>query len=51
MGVIDIFTEYNARKKVEHALRSVTRDPNTISCKPPGFYADRFYRFVSDAFR
>ena len=50
MGVIDIFTQYNARKKFEHVYRSLAQDRLTVSCVPPRYYADRFYDFLSRAF-
>ena len=45
IGIIDIFTEYSAKKKVEHNFKStfVSKD---ISCIPPAAYADRFKKFM-----
>ena len=51
MGVIDIFTCYNARKKFEHLYRSIAEDKVTVSCVPPRQYADRFYAALSESFR
>jgi 1-phosphatidylinositol-4-phosphate 5-kinase len=48
--VIDIFTEFNARKRLENIYKSVAQDAYTISCVPPQRYADRFYEFVGNAF-
>ena len=39
IGIIDIFTEYNAKKKAEHFLKSLKYDSETISCVPPDDYA------------
>ena len=50
MGVIDIFTQYNARKKLEHVYRSMVEDRHTVSCVPPRYYADRFFEFLGRAF-
>ena len=49
MGVIDIFTGYNAKKKAEHFLKSVKYDSETISCVPPSQYAKRFSDFIDKA--
>eukprot|EP00347_Sterkiella_histriomuscorum_P010876 403374581 len=49
IGIIDILTEYNTIKKLEHALKSVKYDSRTISCIPPQQYADRFIGFMKDA--
>ena len=35
MGIIDIFTEYNAKKKVEHFLKSIKYEEMSVSCVPP----------------
>jgi 1-phosphatidylinositol-4-phosphate 5-kinase len=35
LGIIDIFTEYNMKKKGEHFLKSIQHDGQTISCVPP----------------
>ena len=49
LGIIDIFTEYNMKKKGEHFLKSIQHDSQTISCVPPDQYANRFYTFIKDA--
>jgi 1-phosphatidylinositol-4-phosphate 5-kinase len=51
IGIIDILTQYNTKKKFEHMFKSIKYDGNTISCVPPRQYADRFYRFMKDAFQ
>ena len=43
LGIIDIFTEYNTKKAMEHVYKSVMQNSETISCVPPRQYADRFY--------
>ncbi|CAD8151009.1 unnamed protein product [Paramecium pentaurelia] len=44
-GIIDIFTEYNNKKQLEHKVKStfVSKD---VSCIPPESYADRFIKFI-----
>lgn len=49
MGVIDIFTGYNAKKKAEHFCKSIQHDSVTISCVPPAQYAKRFSDFIDKA--
>ena len=44
-GIIDIFTNYGATKKVEYIVKSVSQG-NGISCKPPDEYSNRFINFV-----
>ncbi|KAJ1435008.1 Phosphatidylinositol-4-phosphate 5-kinase, core [Sesbania bispinosa] len=45
MGIIDILQEYNVRKKIEHAYKSLQFDPLTISVVEPKMYAERFIKF------
>lgn len=49
MGVIDILTGYNAKKKAEHFIKSIQHDSQTISCVPPTQYAKRFTEFIDKA--
>jgi 1-phosphatidylinositol-4-phosphate 5-kinase len=44
-GIIDIFTNYGASKKVEYIVKSVSQGKG-ISCKPPNEYSQRFIRFI-----
>ena len=44
-GIIDIFTNYGATKKVEYIVKSVSQG-NGISCKTPDEYSNRFINFV-----
>lgn len=46
MGIIDILQEYNLRKKLEHAYKSIQFDPETISVVEPKLYAQRFFNFL-----
>ncbi|KAI7749148.1 hypothetical protein M8C21_001213 [Ambrosia artemisiifolia] len=46
LGIIDILQEYNMRKKVEHAFKSVRHDPTLISVADPKFYSKRFFSFL-----
>ncbi|KAL4348824.1 hypothetical protein GQ457_17G001910 [Hibiscus cannabinus] len=46
MGIIDILQEYNAKKKAEHACKSVKLDPMSISVVEPELYAKRFTDFL-----
>lgn len=48
-GIIDIFTQYGAKKKMEHFFKSITQGKG-ISCKPPNEYAERFKNFVRETF-
>lgn len=50
MGVIDILTPYDTAKKLEHHFKALRHDRRGVSCCPPGLYAERFTRFISDAF-
>ncbi len=44
-GIIDIFTNYGASKRVEYIVKSVSQGKG-ISCKPPDEYSKRFIRFI-----
>ena len=44
-GIIDIFTNFGATKKVEYIVKSVSQGAG-ISCKPPNEYSNRFINFV-----
>ncbi|KAE8711711.1 Phosphatidylinositol 4-phosphate 5-kinase 7 [Hibiscus syriacus] len=46
MGIIDILQEYNAKKKAEHACKSVKFDPTSISVVETELYAKRFTDFL-----
>ena len=44
-GIIDIFTNYGATKKMEYIFKSVGQGTG-ISCKPPNEYSNRFINFL-----
>ncbi|CAH1445188.1 unnamed protein product [Lactuca virosa] len=50
LGIIDILQEYNTRKKIEHAYKSVLHDPMSISVAPPKFYSNRFFKYLEKVF-
>lgn len=50
MGIIDILQEYNAKKKLEHAYKSLRFDPQCISAVEPKLYAKRFINFLEKVF-
>lgn len=47
VGIIDILTPFNARKKAEYFFKSNFVNKN-ISCVPPRQYKDRFMSFMKD---
>jgi hypothetical protein len=51
LGIIDIFTHFDVRKKLENIYKSLAQDPDTISCVPPEKYAQRFFDFLKYAFK
>jgi len=50
VGLIDILQLYNPKKRAENAIKSFQYDPTSISAVHPGFYAERFMKFMTDAF-
>uniref|UniRef100_A0A5B7BU75 Phosphatidylinositol 4-phosphate 5-kinase n=1 Tax=Davidia involucrata TaxID=16924 RepID=A0A5B7BU75_DAVIN len=46
LGIIDILQEYNMRKKIEHAYKSLHFDPMSISVVEPKLYSERFIKFL-----
>lgn len=50
VGIIDILQEYNLRKKIEHAYKSVLFDSMSISAVGPTFYSQRFLQFIRKVF-
>ncbi|KAJ8533800.1 hypothetical protein K7X08_007124 [Anisodus acutangulus] len=50
VGIIDILQEYNLRKKIEHAYKSVQFDSMSISVVEPTFYSQRFLEFILKVF-
>lgn len=49
-GIIDILQEYNIKKKIEHAYKSLQFDPLTISAVEPKLYSKRFISFLEGVF-
>ncbi|XP_072294586.1 phosphatidylinositol 4-phosphate 5-kinase type-1 gamma isoform X2 [Eucyclogobius newberryi] len=47
IGLIDILQSYRLIKKLEHTWKALVHDGDTVSVHRPGFYADRFYKFMS----
>ena len=47
VGIIDILTKFNFRKKCEHFIKMVRYCSNTMSCTPPDMYRDRFVNYMS----
>ena len=45
IGIIDILTFYNSKKKAEHLIKSTFVD-NGVSCVPPNEYQTRFFDFI-----
>ncbi|KAM6963444.1 phosphatidylinositol 4-phosphate 5-kinase type-1 gamma [Aplochiton taeniatus] len=48
IGIIDILQSYRLIKKLEHTWKALVHDGDTVSVHRPGFYADRFFRFMSN---
>eukprot|EP00359_Climacostomum_virens_P004817 CAMPEP_0204908598 /NCGR_PEP_ID=MMETSP1397-20131031/7518_1 /ASSEMBLY_ACC=CAM_ASM_000891 /TAXON_ID=49980 /ORGANISM="Climacostomum Climacostomum virens, Strain Stock W-24" /LENGTH=698 /DNA_ID=CAMNT_0052078177 /DNA_START=144 /DNA_END=2240 /DNA_ORIENTATION=+ len=51
MGVIDILTVYNTKKKFEHAWKASLYGKDSVSCVPPRQYAERFLSFIETVIR
>ncbi|XP_014236796.1 phosphatidylinositol 4-phosphate 5-kinase type-1 alpha-like isoform X9 [Trichogramma pretiosum] len=47
IGIIDILQSYRLKKKLEHTLKSMIHDGDTVSVHRPGFYAERFQSFMA----
>ncbi|MCI4395490.1 hypothetical protein PGIGA_G00181170 [Pangasianodon gigas] len=48
IGIIDILQSYRFVKKLEHSWKALVHDGDTVSVHRPGFYADRFQKFMSN---
>ncbi|XP_046699997.1 phosphatidylinositol-4-phosphate 5-kinase, type I, alpha, a isoform X2 [Silurus meridionalis] len=46
IGIIDILQSYRLVKKLEHSWKALVHDGDTVSVHRPGFYADRFQKFM-----
>ncbi|TPX32674.1 hypothetical protein SeMB42_g07585 [Synchytrium endobioticum] len=51
LGIIDIFTKYDAVKKIEHTFKAITNDAHQISAVNPVAYGARFLNFMKDAIK
>ena len=47
VGIIDILTKFNFKKKCEHFIKMVRYCSNSMSCTPPEMYRDRFVNYMS----
>nr|XP_046248007.1 phosphatidylinositol 4-phosphate 5-kinase type-1 gamma isoform X3 [Scatophagus argus] len=48
IGIIDILQSYRLIKKLEHTWKALVHDGDTVSVHRPGFYADRFFKFMNN---
>ena len=46
IGIIDILQHYKFKKMVEHHMKSLIYDGNTVSVHKPSFYKERFIQFM-----
>ncbi|XP_070777636.1 phosphatidylinositol 4-phosphate 5-kinase type-1 alpha-like isoform X2 [Enoplosus armatus] len=46
IGIIDILQSYRLAKKLEHSWKALVHDGDTVSVHKPGFYAERFQKFM-----
>ncbi|XP_023659697.1 phosphatidylinositol 4-phosphate 5-kinase type-1 alpha-like isoform X2 [Paramormyrops kingsleyae] len=46
IGIIDILQSYRLIKKLEHSWKALIHDGDTVSVHRPGFYAERFQKFM-----
>ncbi|XP_007890840.1 phosphatidylinositol 4-phosphate 5-kinase type-1 beta isoform X1 [Callorhinchus milii] len=47
MAIIDILQSYRFIKKLEHSWKALVYDGDSVSVHRPGFYADRFLKFMN----
>ncbi|XP_046904130.1 phosphatidylinositol 4-phosphate 5-kinase type-1 beta isoform X1 [Hypomesus transpacificus] len=47
LGIIDILQSYRFIKKLEHSWKALVYDGDSVSVHRPGFYANRFLKFMS----
>jgi len=47
VGIIDILQSYRLIKKLEHTFKAMIHDGDTVSVHRPGFYAERFLKFMT----
>ncbi|XP_007434509.1 phosphatidylinositol 4-phosphate 5-kinase-like protein 1 [Python bivittatus] len=48
VGIVDLFTVYNFRKKLEHLWKSIRYRGQQFSTVEPSYYAQRFCQWVED---
>lgn len=48
LGIIDILTPYDAKKRIEHMFKVMAHDGATISTVNPAEYCKRFLQFMAD---
>ncbi|KAI3358668.1 hypothetical protein L3Q82_015081, partial [Scortum barcoo] len=46
IGIIDILQSYRFVKRLEHSWKALVHDGDTVSVHRPGFYAERFEKFM-----
>lgn len=49
IGIIDIFTRYSLKKRLETFFKSIVSDRTKISAMVPKDYALRFIKFITDS--
>ncbi|XP_050397071.1 phosphatidylinositol 4-phosphate 5-kinase type-1 alpha isoform X1 [Patella vulgata] len=47
LGIIDILQSYRLKKRLEHQIKSLVIDGDTISVHRPGYYANRFASYCA----
>ena len=47
VGIIDILTKFNFKKKCEHFAKMLRYCSNNMSCTPPQMYRDRFVNYMN----
>ncbi|XP_073450464.1 phosphatidylinositol 4-phosphate 5-kinase type-1 gamma isoform X3 [Aquarana catesbeiana] len=48
IGIIDILQSFRFIKKLEHTWKALVHDGDTVSVHRPGFYAERFFKFMTN---
>ncbi|CAI9736181.1 probable phosphatidylinositol phosphate kinase DDB_G0267588 isoform X1 [Octopus vulgaris] len=48
LGLIDILQSYRLKKKLEHTMKAIIIEGDTISVHRPGFYSERFQNFFAN---
>ena len=50
VGIIDLLTAYNIKKKTEYTVKSLYYRTGKVSCVPPEDYKERFVQFIEHIF-